>query len=175
MADDDLHDFERTTFTHDGKTRDVFRKGSGPAVIVIAEMPGITPGVLTFARRIPAIGCTAVVPHLFGRPGYDPLGHGTASGLAYMASSIVPACISREFTVFATGKTSPVTSWLRALAADEHESAVAPVWAPSACASPVASRWRWRSTIACSRRCCRNRRCRSASPRSTRVDRHLAE
>jgi dienelactone hydrolase len=33
----------------------------------------------------------------------------------------VPACISREFTVMATGKTSPVVSWLRALAAAEHE------------------------------------------------------
>ena len=42
MADDELHDFEHTTFTHDGKTRKVFRLGTGPAVIVIAEMPGIT-------------------------------------------------------------------------------------------------------------------------------------
>ena len=121
MADDSLDDFERTTFTHDGKTRDVFRKGSGPAVIVMAEMPGITPHVAAFARRIPAIGCTAVLPHLFGRPGYDPLGHGKARAGAYMLSSIAPACISREFSVFATGKTSPVVAWLRALAAAEHE------------------------------------------------------
>jgi dienelactone hydrolase len=121
MADDDLSDFERTTFTHDGKTRDIFRKGTGPAVIVISEMPGITPKVLEFARRIPDIGCTAVLPHLFGRPGYDPLGHGKARGGAYLLSSMVPACISREFAVFATGKTSPVVSWLRALAAAEHD------------------------------------------------------
>jgi dienelactone hydrolase len=120
MSDDDLHDFERTTFTADGKTRDVFRKGSGPAVIVIAEMPGISPGVLNFARRLPDIGCTAVVPHLFGRPGYDAMDHGKPRAAAYMLSSIVPTCISREFTVMATGKTSPVVSWLRALAADEH-------------------------------------------------------
>ncbi len=120
MADDDLGDFERTTFTHDGKTRDVFRQGSGPAVIVIAEMPGISPKVLEFARRLPAIGCTAVVPHLFGRPGYDALAHGKARAAAYLLSSMVPACISREFAVFATGKTSPIVSWLRALAADEH-------------------------------------------------------
>lgn len=121
MADDDLHDFERTTFTSDGKTRDVFRKGSGPAVIVISEMPGITPKVLEFARRVSDKGLTAVVPHLFGRPGYDPVGHGKARAGAYMLSSIVPACVSREFTVWATGKTSPVIAWLRALAASEHE------------------------------------------------------
>ncbi|HZQ85050.1 MAG TPA: dienelactone hydrolase family protein [Acidimicrobiales bacterium] len=121
MPDDDLHDFERTTFSHDGKTRDVFRQGSGPAVLVISEMPGISPKVLEFARRVSGIGCTAVLPHLFGRPGYDPMGHGRVRALNYMVSSIAPACISREFSVFATGKTSPVVSWLRALAAAEHE------------------------------------------------------
>ena len=33
---DSLSDFTTSTFTHDGKTRDVYRIGSGPAVIVIA-------------------------------------------------------------------------------------------------------------------------------------------
>lgn len=121
MADDNMDDFEKTTFTHDGKTRDVFRQGTGPAVIVIAEMPGITPKVLEFARRVSAIGCTAVLPHLFGRPGHDPLGNGKARGFGYMLSSIAPACVSREFAVFASNKTSPAVAWLRALAAAEHE------------------------------------------------------
>jgi dienelactone hydrolase len=122
VTDSDLADFERTSFTHDGHTRTVFRTGSGPAVIVIAEMPGISPKVIEFAQRVAAIGCTAVLPHLFGEPGKDPStkARGTAGALQYMVSSIVPACISREFTVMATGKTSPVVDWLRALAADEH-------------------------------------------------------
>ena len=59
MPDDTMDDFDRVTFTHDGKTRTVFRQGTGPAVIVIAEIPGITPKVLEFARRVSAIGCTA--------------------------------------------------------------------------------------------------------------------
>src|SRR5205823_1878289 len=84
MPDDEMKDFETTTFTHDGKTRDVFRQGSGPAVIVISEMPGISPKVLEFARRVSAIGCTAVVPHLFGRPGYDAMDHGKVKGFGYM-------------------------------------------------------------------------------------------
>ena len=121
MPDDDLHDFERTSFTHDGKTRAVFRIGSGPAVVVMAEMPGINPRVADFARRVAAIGCTAVMPHLFGIPGHDPLGHGRLSAAQYALSSMVPGCISREFTTFATGRTSPVVTWLRALAADEHD------------------------------------------------------
>lgn len=130
MADDDLSDFTRDTFTYDGKTRSIFRQGSGPAVIVIAEMPGISPKVLEFARRVVAIGCTAVVPHLFGEPGRD--ADPTTSGRSkldsgrYLMSSIAPACISREFTVLATGKTSPVIAWLRALARSEHERAGGP-------------------------------------------------
>src|SRR5262245_49942297 len=119
MADDDLQDFERDTFTHDHKTRTIYRKGSGPAVIVIAEMPGITPNVVAFARRVAAIGCTAVLPHLFGEPGRDPnaktSGRGQFDSIRYGLSSIAPGCISREFTVLATGKTSPVVNWLRVL------------------------------------------------------------
>jgi dienelactone hydrolase len=122
VTDHDLSGFERTSFTHDGTTRTIFRAGSGPAVIVIAEMPGITPKVIEFAERVVGIGCTAVLPHLFGEPGRDPNpeAHGLLGTMTYGLSSMVPACISREFTVMATGRTSPVVAWLRALAADEH-------------------------------------------------------
>jgi dienelactone hydrolase len=116
-----IDDFERSTFTHDGKRRDVFRRGSGPAVVVIAEMPGITPKVMEFAGRVADLGCTAVLPHLFGTPGRSLLGVSPVQGIPYGLSSIVPACISREFHVLAAGKTSPVIDWLRALAAHEHE------------------------------------------------------
>jgi len=90
--------------------------------IVIAEMPGITPKVLDFARRVADIGCTAVLPHLFGTPGRDPnpSAHGAVASLATVAGSIVPACVSREFVTLATGRTSPVIDWLRALARSEH-------------------------------------------------------
>jgi dienelactone hydrolase len=128
MSDDDLSDFEQIEFTYDGKTRTVFRLGTGPAVIVIAEMPGITPKVLDFARKVAGIGCTAVLPHLFGVPGRDPdpAAHGALGTARYMASSMVPACISKEFTVLATGRTSPVVDWLRALARAEHEKCGGP-------------------------------------------------
>jgi len=120
VADHPLDDFDRTAFTHGGTTRDVYRTGSGPAVIVIAEMPGITPKVAGFARAVAGIGCTAVLPHLFGEPGRDPAPGGKPD-LRYTLASMVPACVSREFTVWATGKTSPVIDWLRALARAEHE------------------------------------------------------
>jgi dienelactone hydrolase len=115
-----IADFEVVPFEHEGARRDVFRRGAGPAVVVMAELPGITPAVLRFADRVAGIGCTAVVPHLFGVPGRHP-GRTTVSAGAYVNTSFLPACISREFTVWATNRTSPVVGWLRALAAAEHE------------------------------------------------------
>lgn len=111
---DALRAYEETSFTHDGKTRTVFRRGSGPAVIVIAEIPGITPNVVAFADRVVDVGCTAVLPHLFGTPG-------KAVSPLYAIQTIGPLCVSKEFSAWATGKTSPVISWLRALGAAEHE------------------------------------------------------
>ncbi len=110
---DDLHDFEQVPFSHAGKTRDVYRKGIGPAVIVMAEIPGITPKVADFARRVAAEGFTAVMPQLFGIPGAEPGPRGMANAWR--------SCVSKEFAAFATGKTAPVTGWLRALAAFEHD------------------------------------------------------
>jgi dienelactone hydrolase len=116
---DALEGFEKRTFTHEGKTRDVYWKGSGPAVIVISEMPGITPDVATFANRVVDIGCTAVLPHLFGTPG-------KSMTPPYVLQSIAPACVSKEFSAFALNRTSPVTVWLRALAADAHKECGGP-------------------------------------------------
>ncbi len=121
MTGNPLDSYERTTFTHDGKERAVFRRGTGPAVVVLAEIPGITPKVVEFADRVADIGCTAVLPHLFGEPGRDPFAGGRLGSVRYALSSLVPTCVSREFTVLATGRTSPVVDWLRALAAAEHE------------------------------------------------------
>lgn len=121
MLQDDLADFRVRTFAHGGTARDVYELGNGPAVVVIAEMPGITPGVADFARRIATIGCTAVVPHLFGEPGRSLVNDGGRPSVTTLVRSFLPACVSREFTVLATGRTSPVVAWLRALARDAHE------------------------------------------------------
>jgi dienelactone hydrolase len=116
---DALADFERTTFTAEDKTRVVYRTGSGPAVIVMSEIPGITPKVAEFGRTVVAAGFTAVMPHLFGDDG-------RAATAGYAVSSIARACITREFTLLAQGRTSPIISWLRALAKDEHHKCGGP-------------------------------------------------
>ncbi len=109
-----LDGFQREHVELLGIGRDVYRTGSGPAVIVIAEVPGITPKVAEFARSVAEIGCTAVLPHLFGEPG-------ASASAGRIARTIWHACISSEFVLFATGRTSPVTAWLRVLARQEHE------------------------------------------------------
>jgi len=65
------------------------------------------------------LGCTAVLPDLFGTAGRDPLAPGLPNRLA-AARTMLGACISREFTVRATGRSSPITHWLRRLAVQEH-------------------------------------------------------
>ena len=118
MAEDDntsaLTGYTAEQVTLIGETKTVYRTGSGPAVIVIHEIPGITPLVAEFGRKVAERGMTAVLPDLFGTPGRPPSG-------SYIASSMARACVNREFTILATKKSSPVTKWLRALAAEEHD------------------------------------------------------
>src|ERR1700722_4175584 len=110
---DGLQGYAGEEATFGGKTRALYRTGSGPAVIVISEIPGITPLVAEFGRKVAAVGCTAVMPHMFGTPGKPVSG-------PYAMQSMVHACISHEFSTLATGRTSPITTWLRALARAEH-------------------------------------------------------
>jgi len=115
----ELEGYTHTTFASHRKIRDVYRTGSGPAVIVISEIPGITPRVAEFGRRVAAIGCTAWLPSLFGEPGRAP-------STGYILRSVAPACVSAEFAAFATNRASPVTVWLRALAQHAHEECGGP-------------------------------------------------
>ena len=105
--------WDHSTFTHDDVSHETYRKGSGPAVVVVHEIPGITPKVLEFAERVVAQGFTVVMPLLVGEVGREPSG-------GYTASSMSRICISREFTTMAMHKTSPIISWLRALARQIH-------------------------------------------------------
>lgn len=116
---DALDDFVAHEVTYDGERKTVYRKGEGPAVVVISEIPGITPAVAGFARRVVDLGCTVAMPSLFGDPG-RPMSTG------YAASSLLGACVSKEFATMATGRTSPVTVWLRHLARDLHDEVGGP-------------------------------------------------
>lgn len=105
--------WDHLSFTHEGVTHPTWRKGTGPVVIVVHEIPGVTPNVIEFAERVVNEGFTVVMPLLVGEVGRGPSG-------AYIAQSMAKVCISREFTTMAMHKTSPIISWLRALAQQLH-------------------------------------------------------
>ena len=110
-----LDGFTRFEFDDGRWTREVYRIGSGPAVIVIHEMPGLHPGVLAFARDVAAAGMTVFCPSLFGEPA-KPVSMGYTIG--EIAKTL---CVRREFTAWATDRSSPIVDWLRALARQAHK------------------------------------------------------
>ena len=111
--------WQHDSFSAAGFTHDTYRKGSGPGVVVVHEIPGITPAVMKFADEVVDAGFTVVMPLLVGEVGRAP-------DKKYMSSSMSKVCVSREFTTLALGKTSPVIAWLRALAKQLHREVGGP-------------------------------------------------
>ncbi|WP_307853852.1 dienelactone hydrolase family protein [Nocardioides palaemonis] len=94
-------------------THPVWRKGTGPGVVVVHEVPGLTTGVIAFGEELVEAGYTVLLPHLFG-PAARPFGVGD------VVRTMPRLCVSREFTKLATGVTTPVAGWLRSLCRDLH-------------------------------------------------------
>lgn len=116
---DPLDDFVPREITLDGVAKVVHVAGAGPAVVVMTEMPGISPQVARFARWVRDAGFTVYMPSLFGRDGAVP-------GVEEATAIFRRACVSAEFRVLAGNGSSPVTRWLRALARLAHEECGGP-------------------------------------------------
>jgi len=119
LQDDALDDFVASEITLLDVTKRVYVSGQGPAVIVMAEMPGISPHVARFARWVRDAGFTVFMPSLFGPDGAVPDADAAAAVFRQ-------ACVSAEFRAFGAGGSSPVTQWLRALARHAHEACGGP-------------------------------------------------
>lgn len=117
--DDSLEDFIQREITLDSVTKNVYLMGKGPAVIVMTEMPGISPHVARFSRWVRDAGFTVYMPSLFGRDGAVPRAD---EGAAIFQR----ACVSAEFRAFASNQASPATQWLRALARLAHDECGGP-------------------------------------------------
>jgi dienelactone hydrolase len=110
-----MHDFSTFHFPADGSTsRLVYRKGKGPAVILMHELPGMIPECVDLARRIADAGFTVYLPLLFGQPD-------KSISFPKMVAYAVQLCISQEFYCFAKHRSSPITDWLRALCRKAHQ------------------------------------------------------
>ena len=110
----DLTGWTSAPVTAGGLTHDVYRKGEGPGVVLIPEMPGIHPGVLALGNHLVDNGFTVASPSLYGTAG-DP----ALSPAALI--TLVRGCVAREFAAFATNRSRPVSLFLRALARDLND------------------------------------------------------
>ncbi|MGN6530013.1 MAG: dienelactone hydrolase family protein [Burkholderiaceae bacterium] len=117
--DDPLDDFACRVMGFDDVERRVHVAGTGPAVIVLAEMPGISPHVARFARWVRDAGMTVYMPSLFGRDG-------AAASVEEAVAVFRRTCVRAEFRALADGGSPPVTAWLRALARRAHEECGGP-------------------------------------------------
>jgi len=119
LKPDDLSDFDRRLLTLEDTAKPVYVTGQGPAVIVMTEMPGISPHVARFARWVRDAGFRVYMPSLFGKDGDVPDAE-TAAGVFRRA------CVSVEFRALGGGASSPVANWLRALARLAHRESGGP-------------------------------------------------
>ncbi len=110
---DPLRDFSSRELTLEQLTKRVHVGGRGPAVIVMPEMPGISPEVVRFARWVREAGFTVYLPSLFGRDG-------AVASAAEGVEVFRRTCISAEFRALAEGGERPIARWLRALARQAH-------------------------------------------------------
>ena len=94
------------TFEHQDSeiTHTVYVKGSGPAVVLMHEVSGMTPECITLARRLAVDGFRVYCPLLFGRPGQD-------KGWR----PVLSRGVRREFLLSASRESAPITGWLRSL------------------------------------------------------------
>jgi len=116
-----LAPYEKFVFSACGFTHDVYRRGRGPAVVIIHEIPGLHPLVIRFADRVMEAGMTVYLPSLFGEPERP-----VTSG--YVAKSLARTilCMRGAFSVWATDRSSPIVDFLRALAKKAHEDCGGP-------------------------------------------------
>ncbi len=110
----DLADFRREDRRFDGVSKPVLRIGDrGPGVLVIHEIFGFTPAVARLCRWISAAGFRVHAPILLGTPDTD-------NREKVTLGRVLGLCISREFTLFAGNRSSPVVDWLKPLARAVH-------------------------------------------------------
>ena len=110
---DPLDDFAPRRVDIDGISKIVHVAGSGPAVIVMPETPGISPHLARFARWVRDAGFSVWMPSLFGRDGALP-------DADEAIATFRRTCVSAEFRRLAADQASPITQWLRGLARIAH-------------------------------------------------------
>ena len=98
-----INDFTVSPVQIGEETLSVYRIGSGPDLVLMHELPGMTPQCVTLARMLAGAGFAIHMPLFFGKPGDD-------SPIMFAAQ----ICLRRQMFLFANGGGSPIVKWLRA-------------------------------------------------------------
>ncbi|TNE47580.1 MAG: dienelactone hydrolase [Deltaproteobacteria bacterium] len=104
--------FLQYDFHAEGTTKPVYQLGSEgqPPVVLMHELPGMVPECVALARELHEEGFAVTMPLMFGQPNQHAI-----------VTNTLRICLSREFSMFAKGKSSPLASWMRALCRKAHE------------------------------------------------------
>jgi len=116
---DPLDDFAPRRVDIGGISKIVHVAGTGPAVIVMPETPGISPHLARFARWVRDAGFTVWMPSLFGRDGALP-------DVEESIATFKRTCVSAEFRALGAGQPTPIALWLRGLARIAHAACGGP-------------------------------------------------
>jgi dienelactone hydrolase len=107
MGNDVLRGFRKFQFTREDISHEVHVTGTGPPVLIMHELPGLTPSALGLGRRLAKAGFTTYLPLLFGE-----------AGMSEVTGSYRQLCVSREFARLEAGVSAPIVDWLRGLAGE---------------------------------------------------------
>jgi len=100
-----LADYDTFEFDDGGISHTVYKRGTGPAVLLLHELPGLSHPTFDLADGFIEQGFTLYVPLLFGK-----------AGDFKVASNVPKLCVNREMRVFEHRCPGPIADWLRALA-----------------------------------------------------------
>jgi dienelactone hydrolase len=112
-----LSEFRKVEKTFFNRTRSVYRIGAtGPGVVLMHEIPGMTPDVLRLGKLLALRGFRVALPSLFGTDGRKP-------STLIDDEELIRMCVSAEFAVFAANRSSRIVDWIRELCRDfAHET-----------------------------------------------------
>jgi dienelactone hydrolase len=114
--------YRRERFEAGGIRHYVWRGGEGPAVLLLHEMPSISWRTLALADVIRERGYRVAMPGFVNSVRAKPTSPlETVAMTAEYARNAVALCVSWQFVVLTQKRTSPIASWLQALA--RHEQA----------------------------------------------------
>jgi dienelactone hydrolase len=93
-----------------GRTHRVFAAGEGPPVVVLHELPGLTPPDILLGKMLINKGYTALVPLLFGYPGDDRFAH-----------NLFQVCGKDQFDCSASGSSPRALEWIHEFCTSVHD------------------------------------------------------